>query len=302
VSHVSRYLALPRRRCSRELLAGTVGDASTSYIDITMDTLEDTSPSTSFGKALAFATALPGVRINRSAYLRRSLARHCGEAQIARAILETPAAAGIPADIIKKIAEASIRHEAAKVTALSAAAGLPGGLAMFGTIPADAAQYLAHMLRIAQKLAYLYSWPELFSDDADEPDDATQNVLTLFVGVMFGVQAANKGIGLVSLKIAEQAAKQLPRKALTKGVIYPIVKSVASRLGVQMSKTVFANAVAKIIPLAGSILSGGLTLATFMPMCSRLRNHLANLPPAVAKDFEESVIASENADVVGPRE
>jgi hypothetical protein len=263
-----------------------------SYIDITMDTLKDASPSTSFGKALAFATALPGVRIDRSAYLRRSFARHCGGAQIARAIEETPAAAGIPADVLRKIADASIRHEAAKVTALSAAAGLPGGFAMIGTIPADAAQYLAHMLRVAQKLAYLYSWPDLFSDDGDEPDDATQNVLTLFVGVMFGVQAANKGIGMVSLKIAEQAAKQLPRQALTKGVIYPIVKSVAGRLGVQMSKTVFANGVAKMIPLAGSVLSGGLTLATFVPMCLRLRKHLADLPPAAGAGAEGPVAAS----------
>ena len=180
-------------------------------------------------------------------------------------------------DVLGKIADASIRHETSKVTALSAAAGLPGGFALIGTIPADAAQYLAHMLRIAQKLAYLYSWPELFVADGDEPDDATQNVLTLFVGVMFGVQAANKGVGMVAAKLAEQAVSKLPQKALTKGVVYPIVKRVAGQLGTRMTKGIFAKGVAKAIPVAGAVLSGGLTLATFLPMAKRLKKHLASL-------------------------
>ena len=58
------------------------------------------------------------------------------------------------------------------MTALSAIAGIPGGFALLATVPADTAQYLGHMLRVAQKLAYLYRWPDLFEED-DEPDDAT---------------------------------------------------------------------------------------------------------------------------------
>jgi len=242
-----------------------------------MNTVEDTSSSSTFGKTLVVATKLPGVRINRAAYLRRSLARYCTDEQIRRAIAETPAAAKIPTDVLTAIANASIKHETAKVTAISAAAGLPGGLAMIGTIPADTAQYFAHMLRIAQKLAYLYSWPDLFARDGDDPDDETQNVLTLFVGVMFGVQAANKGLALVADKIAEQIVRQLPKQALTHGLVYPIVKKVATQLGVQMSKDVFAKGVAKVVPVVGSVLSGGLAFATFLPMAKRLRGHLASL-------------------------
>ncbi len=85
----------------------------------------------------------------------------------------------------------SIRYETAKVSALSAAAGIPGILALPATVPADVAQYVGHMLRIAQKLACLYSRPELFSDDGEDVDDATKGVLTLFFGVMFGTQSAN---------------------------------------------------------------------------------------------------------------
>lgn len=245
-----------------------------------MESAEDTSSSSAFGKTLVVATKLPGVRIDRAEFLRRSLSRYCKDEQVRVAILETPAAAGISAGVLAKLADAAITNETTKVTALSAAAGIPGGFALVGTVPADTAQYFAHMLRIAQKLAYLYSWPDLFDQDGDEPDDATQNLLTLFVGVMFGVQAANKGISLVAEKLAAQMVRQLPKQALTHGVIYPIVKTVARHLGVQMSKGIFAKGVAKAIPVIGGVFSGGMTLATFLPMAKRLRKHLATLQTA----------------------
>lgn len=231
-----------------------------------------------FFALLVAAAKLPGVRIDRGAYLRSSLARRCSEEQIGRAVEETPAAAGIPADVLDKVAADSIRYETAKVSALSAAAGVPGAFALPATVPADAAQYIGHMLRISQKLAYLYSWPDLFSEEGDEVDDATKAVLTLFFGVMFGTQSANAAVGKVAGLMAEQVAKTLPRKALTHGVVYPIVKKVAGHLGVKMTTQSFAATVSKAIPLVGAAVSGGLTLATFLPMAKRLKKHLADLP------------------------
>lgn len=147
-------------------------------------------------------------------------------------------------------------------------------------MPADVAQYVGHMLRIAQKLAYLYSWPDLFSDEGDDVDDATMGVLTLFFGVMFGTQSANVAVGKVAGMMSKQVAKKLPQKALTKGVIYPLVKKSAAYLGVQMTKQSFAKGVSKAIPVVGAVVSGGLTLATYLPMAKRLKKHLAGLPLA----------------------
>jgi hypothetical protein len=234
------------------------------------------NPESRFFALLLAAAKLPGVRINREAYLRSALARRCSEDDIRRATEETPAAAGIPVEVLDKLANDSIRYETAKVSALSAAAGIPGVLALPATVPADMAQYFGHMLRIAQKLAYLYSWPDLFSDDGDEVDDATMGVLTLFFGVMFGTQSANAAVGKVAGMMAEQVAKKLPQKALTKGVIYPIVKKVAAYIGVQMTKQTFAKSVSKAIPLVGAAVSGGLTFATYRPMAKRLKQHLSD--------------------------
>jgi hypothetical protein len=234
------------------------------------------NPESRFSVALVGAARLPGVRIHREAYLRKALARYCSEDEIRIAVEETPAAAGIPVDVLDKAANDSIRYETAKVSALSAAAGLPGFMALPATVPADLAQYFGHMLRIAQKLAYLYSWPDLFSDDGDDVDDATMGVLTLFFGVMFGTQSANVAVGKVAEMMAKQVAKKLPQKALTKGVIYPIVKKVAAYIGAEMTKQTFAKSVSKAIPVVGAAISGTLTFATYRPLAKRLKRHLAD--------------------------
>lgn len=241
------------------------------------DTQEIEHPGSKFNQVLDAAAKLPGVRINRAAYLRAALKRHCTEEQIERALAESPAAAGISPKIIKEVANTSIKFETSKVTGVSTIAGIPGGLAVLGSVPADMVQYIGHMLRIAQKLAYIYSWPDLFADAGDDMDEATEGILTLFIGVMVGVQFAQGGVSKVSAMIATQVVKKLPQQALTKGAIYPVVKKVAGFLGVSMTKKLFASGVAKAIPIVGAVVSGGLTLGTFLPMSKKLQKHLSSL-------------------------
>ena len=59
-----------------------------------------------------------------------------------------------------------------------------------------------------------------------------------------------------------------------KGTMYPIIKKVAKNVGIRMTKQMFADSVASVIPIAGGILSGGLTYAMFKPCCVRLRKNL----------------------------
>lgn len=239
------------------------------------DTRELESSATKFSQVLDAAAKLPGVRIDRASYLRTALKRYCTDEEIERAVTDSPAAAGISAEVIKEVANTSISYETSKVTGLSALAGIPGGFAMIGTIPADLAQYMGHILRIVQKLAYIYSWPDLFDDE--DLDEATESMLVLFVGVMFGAQLAQSGVAKVAGIIAEQVAKKLPQQALTKGAIYPIVKRVAAYLGLKMTKQIFANGLSKVVPIIGAAVSGAVTLSTFLPMAKRLQKHLASL-------------------------
>lgn len=47
---------------------------------------------------------------------------------------------------------------------------------------------MAHILRIMQKLAYLYGWPSLMDEENSTIDDGMVNDLIIFAGIMFGVE------------------------------------------------------------------------------------------------------------------
>lgn len=229
-----------------------------------------------FELVLKSAVSLPTVRIDRRAFLKSELNKYCPKDQVLDAIENNPAHAGIPVSVINKIADSCINFETNKVSAISFASGLPGGLAMFGTVPADLAQYSGHILRILQKLIYLYGWEELIPEDG-KLDDETNNMLTLFVGVMFGANGAATTITKVSAGAAQQASKKFASKALTKGMIYPIVKKVSQAIGVKMTKEIFAKGVSKVIPIVGGVVSGGITYVTYKPMAYKLKRYLGTL-------------------------
>jgi len=244
--------------------------------------------SINFEMILRSAIELPGIKISRTDYLRKSLSKHFGEDIVNKAIETNPAQAGISVKDLDRISKSSINYETSRVTGLSAAAGIPGGWAMAATIPADAAQFFGHIIRMLQKLAYLYGWQEMFKDDGDDFDDETANKLIIFIGVMFGVKVANATLMKIAGLAALNVPKLLMRQALTKGAIYPIVKKIAAVIGAKMTTAIFAKGVGKIIPVVGAVVSGGITFAFFKPMSIRLKKYLASLPPADVEFYESS--------------
>ncbi|WP_341201118.1 bacteriochlorophyll 4-vinyl reductase [Planomicrobium okeanokoites] len=239
-----------------------------------------------FYTSIKTALNTPGVKIQRSEFLKKQLSKHFPEDVVKEAIQKNPASAGITKEEIEKIAVSCIKYERMKVTSISAAAGIPGGFAMIGTVPADAAQYFAHVIRVMQKLVYLYGWEELH-DSEEGFDDETMNKITLFMGVMFGVSSANAAINQIAKLAAVNIEKKIARKALTKGAIYPVVKRVAGIIGMKMTKEIFAKGIGKTIPFVSAAISGGMTYTTFNSMTSKLKKHLEALPIA-DKNFYDS--------------
>lgn len=229
-----------------------------------------------FEKVLYTAMKTPGVKIQRDVFLRKELIKYCPEQVIREAVRYNPAKAGIPKKIINKISISVINYETTKVTAISVAASLPSSVApvaAVGAASADITSYFAHILRVVQELAYLYGF-EQFELNEDNVDSETMNFLMIFLGVMFGVQGAASTLHKLSNTIAEHVAKKLAQKALTKGTIYPVIKQIATKIGIKMTKQIFADTVASSIPLAGSVISGGLTFTMFRPCCMKLRSNL----------------------------
>ncbi|QSX09546.1 hypothetical protein J0B03_05645 [Alkalibacter rhizosphaerae] len=255
-----------------------------------MSELVNQSNGNLFQDILKAAVQVPGVRISRTEFLRKSLSKHFQEDLVKLAIEANPARAGITTKELNRIAKSSIDFETNKVTAISAATGFPGGIAMMATIPADLTQYFAHVLRILQKLIYLYGWDDVFTKK-DEIDDETMSLLTMFTGVMFGVEAANKLVYKLASNAAIRANKVIAAKPLTQGFIYPIVKRIALAITGRMNKALFAKGVSKAIPVIGAVASGGLTFITFKPLANRLKKHLETLPIADVNFYKKQAEA-----------
>ena len=235
--------------------------------------IEKVKEEITFENVLATAMKAPGVKVNRVKFLRKELKKYCSDDVISSAINSNPAKAGIPRELIDKISKQIINYETTKVTGISMAASIPGGAAAVGAAAADITSYFAFILRTVQELAYLYGF-EQFDLNDDEVDAETMNTVLLFIGVMFGVQGAASTLQKFANVLAKQISKKLAQKALTKGTIYPIVKKVATSVGIRMTKQIFSDTVASAVPILGGALSGGLTYAMFRPGCMKLRRNL----------------------------
>lgn len=218
---------------------------------------------------------IPGVKIKREEFLRKELFKRYPQDVIDIAVAESPMKAKIPVKEIDKIADDVIKFERNCVSGISAALGVPGGWAMVATIPADIAQYYGYLLRATQKLLYLYGFPEIDTEEeGNKFDDGTMNTLIICFGVMYGTAGANNALKAMAKALGVGVEKQLLKKALTKGTIYPIVKSVAKWFGVKMTKEVFAGFFKKAIPIVGGVLGGGITYLSFKPCCDKLKKSL----------------------------
>ena len=218
---------------------------------------------------------VPGIKINRANFLQKELLKRYPQEMIDEAIRTNPMSAGIKPKDIDEIADEVIEYERRCVSGISTALSMPGGVAMLATIPADIVQYYGYMLRATQELLYLYGFPEIdVNENESKFDSETINILIVCFGTMYGVVGANNALKSIAKGFGLGVEKKLMRTALTKGTIYPIVKSVASWFNVRMTKEIFAGFFKKSIPVIGGVIGGGLTYLSFKPCCVKLKESL----------------------------
>lgn len=233
---------------------------------------------------------IPGVHIDREDFLRKQFMKNYSNDVIQDAVKFNPAHAGITVEEIDNIADQVIQYERNCVSGISLALGAPGGAAIFATLPTDIAQYYGYMLRAIQKLLYLYGFPEINVENGVNIDDETMNLITLCLGVMYGVEGSVASIKVLSNALGKGVEKKLLQKALTKGTFYPIVKKISRWFSVCMTKQVFAGFFRKVIPVVGGVVGGGITYLSFKPCCDNLKKSLQDTAlcnPSSRKSFDE---------------
>lgn len=174
--------------------------------------------------------------IDREAFLTEQICDYISEDMARIAIEKNTKEAGIRRKLLDTIAGGVISGEVNKASGVSMVAG-----STWATLPADIIQYFGFVLRIVQKLAYLYGYEafDLTIEDGKLTDERSLKELTDLIGIMF--DAGEK---------ATQVGTKMGKLTLAKGVVAPV-------------------------PLLGSVLSGGLTYATLRPYAECLKDALS---------------------------
>ncbi len=240
------------------------------------------------------AVQIPGVKVNRNKFLAETFSDV--DIPIQEILDLGPVAAGISQETLAKISGKLIFNRTSQSSIASFVAGIPGGLAMAATIPADVLQFFGMSLRLAQELSYLYGAQDLWQDGQID-DEKVRTQLLLYCGVMFGVSGAVSGVRVLSTQIAKTTLKKLPQKALTKTFWYPMIKQIGKALSIKVTKNTVAQAVSKSIPVISGVISGGLNFASMLPMANRLQTALDSASfNYTEEDLEKDLIEIENID------
>ena len=244
----------------------------------------------------------PGIKINRAEFLAKTLKKRFPQETIDAAIAESPMRANIAQAEINKMANEAINFERTCVSGISAALSAPGGVAMVATVPADLMQYYAYLLRMAQKLLYLYGFPQIDTEETGEKfDDGTMTTLILCFGVMYGVAGANKALLTVAKALGAGLSKKFMQTAVTKGTIYPVLKAILKCFNVKLTKQLASKAINHSLPVIGGVIGGGITFFSFKSCGEKLKKTLCDTylsNPDYQPPFEDKVQKDASEDGV----
>ena len=213
---------------------------------------------------------LPVVKVNRSEFLVKVFG---DKVEDINQLIEEGPQAFLSIEDLDRAANNRIYSIVAQSSTLSFATGLPGGLAMAATIPADITQFYGYSLKLAQEISYIYGYEDIWNQQGELTEEAKETLI-LYLGIMLGVSTASSAVRVLSGKLSVQALKKIPQKALTKTIYYPVIKKVLAVFGTKLTKATFAKGVSKVVPVVGGVVSGGLNYFSMKPMATKLKNEL----------------------------
>ncbi|WP_114202006.1 hypothetical protein [Janibacter anophelis] len=247
-------------------------------------------------RTIGAVAKLPIVRVDREAFLRKQFR---GSPHLEVILAQGPQAV-YSAESLRKVAGTVIKNSAAKTSAASFAAGIPGNpVIMVAAGGADVAQYFGFAINLAQQIAYLFGEDDLFDGGGAELSEAAQMRVIAYLGVMFGAAGAASLVASTSKVAGANLGKKVAAQALTKTAWYPLVKKVGAVVGMKITKKTVEKTITKAVPVVGGAVSGGLTYVTFRPMGHRLADTMVkNLNGDFDHDLELNAqfIASLNGD------
>jgi hypothetical protein len=231
--------------------------------------MENYTPEARFWfKILDAALKMPGARIDREVFLQTVFEKYCNRETVDKILQVGTYEAGIEITLMDRMANDSIKQRTGLAAASSFIAGIPGGLAMAATIPIDVIQFYYHVIVEAQKIAYIFGLQSI-----DDTGENFKEFLTILIGVMAGIEDAEKTFKDV---INDQFNMKLTKITVGK-VLDKTIARIAAVIGIHLTKKSVGRIISKVIPFVGGIISGGMTLFAYLPMCNNLKRKLYDI-------------------------
>ncbi|XOQ38069.1 MAG: ABC transporter ATPase [Lactococcus sp.] len=227
---------------------------------------------------------LPIVRVDRETFLRKQFSN----SEFLDKIIQDGPQSVYTVESLRKKADGIIKTSTNKTSLTSFVTGLPSNpLTMTLAGSADVVQYFGFALNMAQQIAYLFGEESLFEGRTDHVSEKTQIRVIAYLGVMLGAGGAASLVASTSKIAGQNLGKKIAAKALTKTAWYPLVKKIGAIIGQKVTKKTVEKVISKSIPIAGGVISGGLTYLTYRPMGNRLADTLVrNIKGDFDKDLE----------------
>lgn len=222
------------------------------------------------------AMSIKGVKVNREEFLRKELHGKVAPDIIERAISYGTKNAGIPFEIIDKLADNCISSRSSLAVTESFLSGLPGGLVgLLGGSAVDIIQFYANFLNLAQKLMYLYGFR-----DIKELDSSQEDIMVVMLGAASGVEIANKYVKILLSKSASKWLEKIAAEEAGKSAVKILAEKVLIAFGkkstARITQSQLARIFSKAVPFIGGAICGTITAFTFKPMARRLNKSLAD--------------------------
>lgn len=233
---------------------------------------------------------LPHVLVNREKFLKKVFTDFDIQASDFefvdhQKILKTRVRDKIIAQIIKDTAK-----DSSKIAFVN---GIPGGLTMIATLPADLLQYYVFVLILAQKISYLFGMGNLL-DANKQLTSAGKQRLILYLGSMSGLSVAGSAIRVLSVTKAQVLMGKISNESITRAINGPLVRQVLKHFGINFSKKSVSDASSKIIPVLGGFVSGGLNYFSLKKIAQKFVQELAILDNYTETKYLEDLQAVEN--------
>ncbi|UNC90826.1 hypothetical protein [Candidatus Contubernalis alkaliaceticus] len=214
---------------------------------------------------------LPGTRVNREEFLKKELHHFYKSDMVEQAAAAYPQHTAVSSEVLEQVARRCINRHAVMITFLSFLAGMPGGWWMLVTIPMDLTQFYCQTLRLSQKLAYLYGWPDIFEGSGSKEPMLKMNLLW---GAMFGSREAALLAGKLSKRLTVQATKEITQRFAARVGLYNLFVQGAKWIGVTFTQESLETGFVRTVPLVGGFVSAVISLILIKTMSYNLLKFL----------------------------